>query len=109
MDSSSQLLPLQMFSGRERFDTEDEGWTLHQPGGDFGRIFTSRVTFERAFKSKPALHVGLVGFDIDNRDTARIRVNAQEITIAGFTAVIETWLGTRIWSVEVSWLALGHM
>lgn len=49
-----------------------------------------------------------VGFDIDNRDIARVKVKTERMTANGFMLVIETWRHTRVYGVDVSWLALGH-
>ena len=34
-------------------------------------------------------------------------VRAEQITAEGFTIVVETWLHTLVWSVDLSWLAIG--
>ena len=54
------------------------------------------------------VHVGLSGFDIDNRDTARLTVRARNIGPAGFDLVLATWMGTRVYRADIRWIAPGH-
>jgi hypothetical protein len=44
---------------------------------------------------------------VSNEDNLRVRVRALDIVATGFSLQVETWLHTRIWSVDVSWLAIG--
>lgn len=87
-----------------------QGWTLAAPLAeepDASRIFRFAVAFSAPFQAAPVVHLGLTGFDIDQRDTSRLKLRATGITRTGFTAEIETWEGTRIYAVAFSWLALG--
>ncbi len=100
--------PLVFVAGVNTFGVEDEGWQLvGNPEGDQDRHFRARVTFEQPLRSSPVVHVGIAGFDMGNEDAARLRVRADNITTDGFEVVVETWLNSKIWSVDVSWLAVG--
>src|SRR5262245_37503739 len=87
-----------------------EGWTLASAPTDTtddARVFRSTVHFDTPFDAPPVVHLGLTGFDFDQRDSNRLGLRAIEITPAGFVAEISTWRDTRVYSVEFSWLALG--
>ncbi len=71
------------------------------------RIFERFIRFDQRYSTKPVVQVALVGFDIDNSRNARISVSAEHVSLDGFSVQIRTWLNTRMWSVEVSWLAIG--
>ncbi len=71
------------------------------------RTFRTAVVFATPFASIPVVQLGLTGFDLDQRDSARITLQAENITATGFEAVISTWAGTRVFAVEFNWLAIG--
>ena len=101
-------LPMSFLSGIEVLGTDNEGWELDlYLGEEPERAFTTRVTFERTFQSVPLVHIGVAGFDISNHDAARLGVSVSGITSQGFDIVLNTWLGSRLWRVDVSWLAIG--
>jgi hypothetical protein len=103
----SSIAPLNLLSATLVLDTSLEGWTLLDPSTDGARAFRYEVVFSRPFSTFPVVHVGIVGLDVSNGDNLRVRVRALDITARGFTLQAETWLNTRIWSVETSWLAIG--
>jgi hypothetical protein len=47
------------------------------------------------------------GFDIEQRDSRRITLKAEQVCEAGFQAVVSTWASTRVYAVEFNWLAIG--
>jgi hypothetical protein len=104
------MLPLSFAAGAARFDESQPGWTLLEPGaaGSELRTFTGQVAFERVFNAPPVVHVGITGFDIDHRDNARLNVGIVAIDERGFQLELRTWWNTRLWSVELNWIALGH-
>ena len=102
----SPLAPRAMLSAVVPLGSLLEGWTLLEGSGT--RTFRSPVVFEHSFSSPPVVHLGVVGLDAGKDDNLRLRVRAEDVTSAGFTIVTETWLHTRIWSVDVSWLAVGQ-
>ena len=71
------------------------------------RTFRTAVVFATPFASIPVVQLGLTGFDLDQRDSGRITLQAENITATGFEAVISTWAGTRVFAVEFNWLAIG--
>ena len=89
--------------------TLTEGWTLATPQTDAHdeiRVLRFAVYFSAPFDAPPVVHLGLTGFDLDQRDASRLTLNATEITNTGFIAEIATWRETRVYSVAFSWLAL---
>lgn len=109
MDSPPpSVLPLKIAAAVTRFDSEHVGWRLLDPKADAPRSFAARITFESAFQLPPVVHVGISGFDIENSDAARLRARVIHVDASGFEVELETWLATRIWSVDVSWLAIGN-
>ena len=87
-----------------------EGWNLAEPSHDRAeepRVFTVEVSFDTHFLAAPIIHLGLTGFDIDQRHTARLNLRAVEISTVGFRAEIGTWSDSRIYSLDFAWLAMG--
>jgi len=103
----SSIAPLNFLSATLVLDSSLEGWSLLEPSGEGARAFRYEVVFSRPFASFPIVQVGLVGLDVSNNDNLRVRVRALDITSTGFTLQAETWLHTKIWAVETSWLAIG--
>jgi hypothetical protein len=55
----------------------------------------------------PNVSSGISGFDIDLQDAARLSVGAEAISLTGFRLVVRTWRQTKVYRVEIGWLALG--
>jgi H-type lectin domain len=108
----SSVAPLSLLAAVVPLNSSMEHWTLLEPlcaaSKEARRSFHYAVTFERSFSSAPIVHVGLVGLDASKEDNLRLSLRAEQITAAGFELVVETWLHTRLWAVDVSWLAIGH-
>jgi len=103
----SNLVPFKMLSAVTVLDSTLDGWTLLEGDGELPRSYRRAVTFEQPFGIGPLVQVGLVGLDVSKDDNLRVRVRALDVTPDGFTVHVETWFNTRIWLVEVSWLAIG--
>ncbi len=103
----SSVAPLSLLSAVVVLDSSLDGWSLLEPSAEGRRGFSNRVVFDAPFNSAPVVHVGVVGLDVSKDDNLRLSVRAEDITTQGFTLRVETWLNTKIWSVEVSWLAIG--
>ncbi len=104
------LVPIKMCSAIVEFDQFTPDWTFAQENTSEGsRTFVSNISFDAPFSNIPIVHVGLSGFDIDQRDSARISVHTENITSNGFELRIKTWRNTRIYKVEISWIALGQV
>lgn len=103
----SNLVPFTMLSAVAVLDSSLSGWTLLDIPASGRRAHRYQVVFERAFKSAPLVHVGLVGIDASKEDNVRIRIRPLDISSKGFTIQAETWFNTKIWSVDVAWLAIG--
>lgn len=102
-------LPWNVLSSHVGVGVLTEGWTLDAVGteADDVRTFRTAVVFATPFSSLPVVQLGLTGFDLDQRDSARLTLKAENITATGFEAVISTWAGTRAFAVEFQWLAIG--
>ena len=101
---------MESLSGSLHIGSLTDGWNLAEPSAawsDEARIFRFSVHFATHFEAAPVVHLGLTGFDIDQRDSDRLRLRAADITPAGFVAEISTWRDTRVYSVEFAWLAIG--
>ena len=105
----TSILPLSLLAGAVRLDTSQPGWTLLERADDpqSARTFRTRVSFERGFGATPVVHVGITGFDMDNGDNARLEVNVTSVDVDGFGVELSTWWNSRLWSVRLSWLAIG--
>jgi hypothetical protein len=103
----SNLVPLSMLSAVTVLDSNLEGWTLLDVPAEETRAFQYDVTFEQPFAAAPLVNVAISGLDVGNQDAARLRLRAVDIHPGGFSIRAETWLNTRVWSVDVSWLAIG--
>jgi hypothetical protein len=104
------MQPWKSLSASIQVGTLTEGWNLAEPPADDAeepRVFRFNVFFAAPFDHPPVVHLGLAGFDFDQRDSSRLSLRATEISDAGFVAEIGTWRDTRVYSVEFSWLALG--
>ena len=105
---SMTITPLNFLAGSQTLGYLNEGWTLDDaPHGSPERSFRSRVTFERSFTGTPLVHLGIAGFDVSNQDSARVASRVENVSPEGFDIVLGTWLHTRVWRVDVNWLAIG--
>ena len=104
------MQPWKCLSASLQLGVLTESWNLAEPPADTTeepRVFRYTVFFAQPFDSPPIVHLGLTGFDLDQRDSNRLTLRAIEISTAGFVAEIATWRETRVYSVAFSWLALG--
>jgi hypothetical protein len=106
--TTGAVLPLSFIAGAARFDESLPGWGLLEPNGDGVRSFNGRITFDREFSSPPVVQIGITGFDIDNGDNARLNVGIIAVDGKGFDVELRTWWNSRLWSVDLNWLAIGH-
>lgn len=106
----SSSVPWQVLSSNVSVNTLTEGWNLAvpEPGAEEEpRTFSISVTFDTPFSAVPVVQAGINGFDIDQRDSARLIVKVEGITEFGFQAVLTTWAGSRVYAAEFNWLAIG--
>lgn len=102
-------VPWKVLSSHVGVGVLTEGWNLEEATSESNeaRCFVVEVTFASPFYAVPVVHLGLTGFDLDQRDSSRVSLKAECITEFGFQAVISTWSDTRVFSVEFNWLAIG--
>jgi hypothetical protein len=103
----SYVAPLNLLSSVVVLDGSIENFPLLDPSLGDKRDFRLPILFDRNFSHPPVVQVSLVGIDASKDDNLRLRLRAEDITAQGFTLLAETWLNTKLWSVEVSWLAIG--
>jgi hypothetical protein len=75
--SSNGLIPFKMCSATVSFDQFDPGWTLacfESVPDPEPKTFECWIVFNTPFSNVPLVQLGLTGFDIDNRDTAWIKI-----------------------------------
>jgi len=103
------MQPWKILSSSVSVGVLTEGWNLAEPspGAEEERVFQVTVFFATPFDAPPVVHLGLTGFDIDQRDSDRLKIRAAEINAYRFVAEIVTWRETRVYSAEFSWLAIG--
>lgn len=105
---NTTITPLNFLAGSETLGTSNEDWTLDEaPHGAPERSFRHHVAFSRRFAGTPLVHLGIAGFDASNQDSTRVVTRAENATEQGFDIVVTTWLHSRLWRVDVNWLALG--
>jgi hypothetical protein len=103
------LQPFSFLAGTEVLGTATEGWNLDQLPVHGGPDRSARVlvTFAQPFNGVPLVHLGITGLDVCNKDAARVTVATANVTAQGFEIVVTTWLDSRLWRTQVSWLAIG--
>ncbi len=107
---NTMMQPWRSLSASIEVGVLTDGWNLDVPpahGADDHRVFRFTVFFASHFDTAPIVHLGLAGFDLDQRDSSRLSLRATEITTQSFVAEIATWRDTRVYSVGFSWLAIG--
>jgi hypothetical protein len=105
----SSTVPWQVLSSNVGVGVLTEGWNLDvtESRGEGSRSFTVDIAFATSFSSIPVVQLGLTGFDMDQRESSRITLKAENITESGFQAVLSTWASSSIFAVEFNWLAIG--
>ena len=107
---NSTMQPWKCLSASIQIGVLTEGWNLSDPpadGAEDARTFRCTVVFNVPFDSPPLVHLGLSGFDVDWRDSSRVSARAVDITASTFVAEVTTWRETRVYCVELNWLAIG--
>jgi H-type lectin domain len=101
------IAPLALLSAVVPLNSSLPDWNLLEPGDGEPRRFSFAVSFAVPFSAPPVVQLGVVGVDADNTDNLRLKVRAEAISSTGFDLIAETWLHSRLWAVDVSWLAIG--
>ncbi len=89
----------------------DSAWVLNNGSGD--RSFIKEIDFPIPYSVTPPIKgvnvsVMLSAMDVDNSRNTRVSVNLdQPANTGGFTLRVSTWADTILFSVEVTWIAIG--
>ena len=67
------------------------------------------VEFSETFKTKPSVFITLELLDLHSGANHRTVTVAENITEAGFDAVLRTWCDTRIARATAAWIAIGEI
>lgn len=84
------------------FASDGVMWT-----GSGDRESRFQVSFPEAFRSAPAVMVGISLWDMDHRTNMRADLTAENVTEKGFQLVFRTWGDTRIARIRADWTAIG--
>ncbi|MCP5548393.1 MAG: hypothetical protein H7A50_13575 [Akkermansiaceae bacterium] len=81
----------------------NKDWSLDTPPDDpeTPRSYQIDVAFAASFAAPPVVHLGLCGFDSDQRDSTRISIRPTDITCGGFGSRYRPSV-TRLYGVEIS-------
>jgi hypothetical protein len=82
------------------------GWTLHEGKGP--RSWNYSVVFPEAFEQPPKIFLAVRLLDLVNKKETdfRFAAEARFIADASFTVTVSTWSDSRVWSVQVTWIAI---
>lgn len=69
------------------------------------RICPLQVTFRREFSDIPKVIVSINYLDSDKDENTRVWVQPTDITTSGFVLQFRTWSDSRVFDVEVDWIA----
>lgn len=98
--------PLQVITSSDGlFNHVDSGlpmWTGHGK-----RRVRVDILFEKPFKEKPAITLGVTGIDSAHDQNLRFWLQAKSISSTGFTMEFSTWADTHIARAAISWQAVG--
>jgi hypothetical protein len=84
------------------FASDGVMWT-----GSGDRESRFHVIFSEAFRTAPAVMVGISLWDMDHRTNMRADLTAENVTEKGFQLVFRTWGDTRIARIRADWTAIG--
>ena len=66
-----------------------------------------RVKFTKQFKTVPTVQVSISAADASKGGDFRVKVYATGVDTEGFVAHVDTWGESKVYSCEVSWVAIG--
>jgi H-type lectin domain len=86
------------------YNNETRGWKLDV--GEGFRSFTGEpVRFEQRFSAPPSIALALAGLNSANATNLRVGLIPLEVLPDEFKIEVKTWQDTRLYGVEVSWIA----
>lgn len=80
-----------LIHGFSDFANDGEMWA-----GKGKRIRRVNVEFSEPFLNPPVVQLGFAMWDISNAANTRVELAAEDVTATGFTAVFQTWGGTKV-------------
>ncbi|NDW48023.1 H-type lectin domain-containing protein [Ruegeria sp. PrR005] len=89
------------------FSDYENGGDMWTGSGNRERRHT--VRFKQAFRSAPAIVVGISLWDVDTGAAVRAEVKADDVTPDGFDIVFRTWADTRVARLRIGWTAIGEV
>lgn len=106
---NSDYSPWKVLSADVVLGIGTEGWILDDEVSEdaFDRVFTYEVGFSTPFASRPVVHVGLTGFDIDHCSSSRLTLAVERVTTDGFIVRLTTWRSSRVYGARFQWIAIG--
>lgn len=75
--------------------------------GEGDRESRFMVNFKPAFRSAPAVTVGISMWDMDHKTNSRADISAENVTAKGFHIVFRTWGDSRVARIRANWMAIG--
>jgi len=103
----TSVVPFTVLSAVATLNSKLEGWTLLDESNEQLRKNQLAIVFERSFVTPPVVQVAITALDAGNEANLRVRVRAANVTVRGFAIEVETWFNSKVWGVDVSWLAIG--
>ena len=103
----TSVVPFTVLSAVATLNSDLDGWTLLDESNERLRKNQLAIVFERAFVTPPVVQVAISALDASNEANLRVRVRAANVTTRGFVIEVETWFNSKVWAVDVSWLAIG--
>ena len=84
--------------------TDTPGWDILKTGSGPRQVAIT-IDFPTPFGTTPEVQAFIAGFDIDSSVNARLRVEVKNVQPDKFVLVIETWADSRVYAVDVVWIA----
>jgi H-type lectin domain len=76
-------------------------------GSGTSRSVQNRVTFAHPFTMPPRVMISIAGYDDDSGTPVRVSTSVDAVDTNGFSFSVGTWNISSIYSIGISWVALG--
>jgi hypothetical protein len=88
-------------TGIVKADANDPAWTLDELGPG-AREFRQVIPFPQPFSKVPQVVISLHGVDVG---PTRVATAAGNVTATGFELLVSTWADSKLYGVNLSWVA----